>query len=95
MKIGSLVVCLRSEWFNNEETTPIIKPKKDILYVVRGTHRVHGEAGITLEEIINPPQQFSTGFEEPHFNVVGFREMQPPMEVSIEEILEETQKIEV
>jgi hypothetical protein len=50
------------------------------------------ETYITLEEIVNPILEY-TGDYEPNFWADNFREIQPPMEITIESFIPESQTV--
>lgn len=92
MKVGSLIECVSA--FTGEDNfyddqLPIVKN----LYVIRGMEQIYGETGITVEEIINPVRHFVENgrviYREVSFLIDKFREIQPPMKISIDEFIEE------
>lgn len=89
MKVGSLVECIKdfsifrqNRKFEKYETFPI----KGNIYTVRG---IPNDRVILLEEIINPIKPYNDGNKECAFDMEGFREIQPPMEINIEELMSE------
>lgn len=91
MKIGSLVECILQ--FKHQpgfEEIPVIGN----IYTVRDMRitPLNGSdvMGILLEEIVNPLYNFIEGFSEGSFGEIGFRELQPPMDISIESLISET-----
>jgi len=89
MKVGSLVECI-------DDSTPpegweCIPPIRKNIYTIRGItpcHDAKGSLGLGIhtEEVINLCNPF--GFEYA-WAIERFREIQPPMEISIESLLEE------
>lgn len=91
MQVGSLVECIES--FNNDnrgiykdiEKNPIVGN----IYTVRNIVELNEKIGIQLEEIMNPILKYNDCIGETFFNIKKFREIQPPMEINIEELMEE------
>lgn len=96
MQIGSLVVCVKKDeggWVASgvDITHKITTPTLNELYVVREVRKEKKEVGILLEEIINPTFHFmGNGTLEPAFNAKNFAEVQPPVEIKIDELQYET-----
>jgi hypothetical protein len=94
MKIGSLVVYIKDigGWIANgiNITDKVKRPTLNELYVVRDIREEEGKIGLLLEEIINQTFYFAgNGMLEPAFNEKHFAEVQPPLEIKIEELLHE------
>jgi len=89
MKVGSLVKCIRSTVIINPfwEGTPAIAGE---IYTIRDLlpNPSNGAPVIYLEEMKNAINTFSG--KEYGYSPDDFREIQPPMEVSLEQILQET-----
>lgn len=86
MEVGSLVVCVEN--FPKDCPYPIIYPTKDCIYTIRQI----SEWDITtvlLEEIVNEKYFYREGIAEAEFDIRGFREIQPPMTIDIELIIEQ------
>jgi len=92
MKVGSLVELVDDNWL---EKHPNVKyPVKGKIYTVRDFEiDDYDEPSLYLVEIINPVMKWDD-FEDSElsFYVHRFRELQPPMEISIEAILEMQEK---
>lgn len=97
MQQGSLVECILDITQNKRAIEIASKynvtlPVKGIIYTIRD---IEGEY-VRLEEIVNgimPKKEVSnTEYGEPWFNKEGFREVQPPMIIDIESMIEETIK---
>jgi hypothetical protein len=88
MQIGSLVECIEDlqKYATKGETTPI----KGNIYTVREIFECDEYVAIRLEEIINTPQLYNCGFMECGFWIGKFRELQPPMDIEIDKLIEET-----
>jgi len=89
MKVGSLVKCtveFRCTVPYNE-----ILPQVEMVYVVRAVDTHENTTGIQLEEIINDENFYMINGKlvktECCFDVAHFKELQPPMEIDIEELL--------
>lgn len=87
MKIGSLVELVNDNWNNN--TNAENYPVKGKIYTVReiGVRHEDRVRYLLLEEVINPLCPLFGA--EPGWKPSRFRELLPPMEISIEQILEE------
>lgn len=84
MKIGSLVECIKQMG-----RTDMAIPIKGKIYTVGdiGTHVAYGgEIGVLLDEVHN--RQHSQYKKEYCFRPTSFRELLPPMQISIESIFE-------
>ena len=70
-RVGQRVVCIEDQWFvEYGETCPVKGP----VYTVRGfSESPHGLVGLYLEEIVNPPHDYSRGFMEGSFDRDAFR----------------------
>ena len=89
MKVGSLVEC---QCDFSKYSMPFKVPLKGGIYTVRDIIPCkQGNDGLLLQEIINEPSQLFNGNREPSFGSIKFRELQPPMTISIDEILKEPQ----
>lgn len=86
MKVGSLVECIKDDWIVNSRA--ILFPKKGIVYTVTGFSKFKGKTGIYISEINNPLAEWENGILPAAFEISNFREILPPMEISIENILE-------
>lgn len=74
--IGQQVVCVDdSNWVWYAESCCPNRPVKGHTYTVRGFYRVADCIGVHLEEILNPPFEFSQpyGMCEPNFSLHRFR----------------------
>ena len=92
MRIGSLVENTILIDTGNDDCVNFkynggIFPVVGNIYTVRGFKKGIYGLGIYLEEIINPEMPMSEGRAEPSFIISFFREIQPPMEVKIDELL--------
>lgn len=89
MDIGSLVECIA----NFEETeSEVIIPIRGNIYVVRDILAFEDGLGVYLEEIINPKKKYLDATERA-FSIKGFREIQPPMQISIENLVQEFNEV--
>jgi hypothetical protein len=75
MKVGSLVECV-----NNKNFIKMIPPKLNTIYEVRGFN-ING--GLWLEEIHNEICPYIG--DEWGYNATRFRELLPPMSITIEQ----------
>lgn len=87
MQVGSLIGLVDDNWENKEAIPYFLSkgvrfPVKNVVYTVR---EFDGDEYIRLEEIVNPKMQFIDGYEEISFIKKRFRELQPPMTISIEQ----------
>lgn len=87
MEVGSLVELINDKWISR---SAINRPVKGKVYTVR---ELFEDDGLRLEEVINEPVVCETTsglkvFAEPGFVTSRFRELLPPMDISIESILE-------
>ena len=84
MKVGSLVECVKSP----RNPYDVVKyPSKGKIYTIRGIHISGGS--VYLEEICNlKVSHLTPSKREPGFIFEYFRELQPPMTISVESILE-------
>jgi len=87
MRIGSLVELVNDNWNHKGLGIDINTkyPIKGKIYTVREI--VFGDA-IRLSEIVNKKQKYKHAYGEKAFTASRFRELQPPMHISIESILE-------
>lgn len=99
MKVGSLVECIDGKLIHN---TIDKLPKEGEVYTVRTIERVGCDVFIRLDEIVNPIRECRnsvtlavTGEKKPQFNILRFRELQPPMAEEIAELMEECQSLEL
>jgi hypothetical protein len=86
MKVGSLVECIKEgKW---DGFSGITMPVVGKIYTVRGFYesKIGFDTSLYLEEIVNGKYCFGI---EPSFEIECFREVIPPMEVSLEAIIEE------
>jgi hypothetical protein len=86
MKVGSLVECIKS--FTAKETNGENVPILGNIYTVRDITKIGGNVGLRLEEIINYPQLYKEGVFECAFFIERFREIQPPLDIDIESLIE-------
>lgn len=79
MKIGSLVECTLDNWhvILGEKV-----PVKGNIYTVREVIERAGLVGLMFEEIINSVHKYDDATGETAFDSRGFRELQPPMDIS-------------
>lgn len=97
MKVGSLVECVvqLENWHPLHIQNNTQVPIKGEIYTVRwigpGKHPGYeDQTFLLLEEVVNKEIKFlSFDPEEPMFAIEYFKEVQPPMKVSIEELMEE------
>ena len=90
MKVGSLVV-----YVANLEYIDMITPDKTEIYTVReiilsqSIQNMVPHLGIKLEEIVNGTVVFMLGDTKTELTYVAdhFKEIQPPMEINLEELL--------
>lgn len=81
MKIGSLVELVAEFSEDTKRRYPdVIFPSKGVIYTVRAIWKYNVTA-LTLEEIVNKSNKYANGYGEPGFDIVNFRELQPPMEL--------------
>lgn len=93
MKVGSLVELVYDNWYLLEKLSKlgVVYPVKGKIYTIREIVFSQEGCGVLLEEIINPKiHNTRNGMVEHGFRIERFRELLPPMQISIEEILEET-----
>lgn len=89
MKVGSILKCIDDNFRNHEGE---IYPVRNAYYTVRGIRpstKIPGDVAFLLEEIINKPRIYNTGYTELAFNQRHFREIQfpPSLEAEIKECL--------
>ena len=90
MKVGSLVV-----YVANLEYIDMITPDKTEIYTVReiilsqSIQNMVPHLGIKLEEIVNGTVAFMLGDRKTELAYIAdhFKEVQPPMEINLEELL--------
>lgn len=98
MQVGSLVECIHDfekepyYWSNYNINYPV----KNSIYtirevVIRRDKRNDISHGLLLEEIVNAPQLYTDGMVENAFHVDAFREIQPPMDIDIQQLLPQKQ----
>lgn len=92
MKVGSLVELVDDNWVYTNGAE--IYPSKGKVYTVRDLlPKLQGQRSqdaVLLEEIVSPLVMYSNGIKaEPCFNVSRFRELMPPMKISIEQFKQE------
>lgn len=90
MKVGSLVEYLGANLTEFEKYCVsfygLTLPVKGEIYTVRG---FYNDKTLLLEEIVNPQAKFKSGeTKEPGFQTRLFREIQPPMDEEIAELME-------
>ena len=88
MQVGSLVELIDDNWNYSDRIVPV----KEVIYTVR--ELPEDRIGILLEEIINKKEYCrfpsgKAGYGEPGFIIKRFRELQPPMKISIDELIQE------
>lgn len=86
MKVGSLVECINDQYFANQDICTGF-PKKGSIYTIREIFASDSDTGVLLDEIVNPLFKFTDGIAEPGFHIRRFRELQPPMKISIEQFM--------
>jgi hypothetical protein len=91
MQPGSLVLCIQNHEMKGSNLTLLnagyVFPTKDNIYVVRGDN---GQGGIWLEEITNPFVNYVNGGKiEVAFGKWAFSEIQPPMNINLQEFIKE------
>lgn len=96
MKVGSLVECVKP--FLQPATYGEKRPKKGLIYTVRSVNIENGKTYIRLEEIINECFRYRAAsgavvYDECEFNSQHFRELQPPMEINISELIKEVEPV--
>lgn len=69
----------------------IIRPVANTIYTIRGFTKDNGKTGVLLEEIVNPPLHYENGDHEISFYIKHFRELQPPMDIQISDLLPESE----
>lgn len=96
MKVGSLVECVKGPARQGYQdslgnTYDFPQPEIGIIYTIRAfTHYLGVNSGILLEEIVNPEINWGLGiYGEASFKTTRFREIQPPMDIKIEDIISE------
>jgi len=90
MKVGSIVKCIKLGGYDSDPTVEC--PKIGSTYTVRGIYESplgKYKKSIYLEEIKNGPNIFGV---EPSFYMPSFRELLPPEECSLEELMEELEE---
>jgi len=88
MKIGSLVELIDDNGFSSRGKREKL-PVKGKIYTVRWVGKcLEGNDSLRLEEIVNQITEYRSGYTECSFKVYRFRELQPPMEISLKNILE-------
>lgn len=81
MKVGSLVELVKDDWDFNNGYPDEVYPVKNKIYTIRTIDKF----GVRLEEVINPIHHYcDMGYAECAFKISRFRELQPPMSISIE-----------
>jgi hypothetical protein len=88
MHLGSLVECIKG--FPVSKRNGLNVPEKGIIYIIRGFYPNCDGLGVFLEEVVNPQQHFVQGYMEPSWDAKSFREVQPPMNIDIENLIHET-----
>lgn len=88
MQVGSLVECIKADGFDKNIGIYNKLPVKGKIYTIRGFSE-GSPAGVWLEEIVNPEHHYIDGFGEVSFNINRFKELMPPMSISVESVLEE------
>jgi hypothetical protein len=93
MKVGSLVELVDDNWryTNGAKIYPIKGSIYEVREVLPRDPKIRSVDSLLLCEIVNPPVNYTAGIYEPCFNISRFRELQPPMKISIEEFI----KIEI
>jgi len=89
MKIGSLVECITN--FSNAfeiKSGLVICPVQHDLYIIRDIKecKPENDIGVHLEEIVNNKNNHGIEF---FYSIHGFKEVQPPMKIDIEELMTE------
>jgi hypothetical protein len=87
MKVGSLVECIQG--FADHELNGEIAPILGNIYTVREIVEIGGNTGLKFEEIVNSPKLYKEGKFECAFVIDRFREIQSPMDIDIELLIEE------
>jgi hypothetical protein len=93
MQQGSIIKCINDNFEEKNSLYGEVLPVRNEIYVVRDI-LLKGEC-LHLEEIINPPGYYfhpevgAVVLAECGFNVIRFVELLPPMEISIESLIEE------
>lgn len=81
MKIGSLVELVVEFREDVKRRYPgVTFPSKGVIYTVRAVCQYNVTA-LKLEEIVNKSRKYANGYGEPGFDIINFRELQPPMEL--------------
>lgn len=88
MQIGSLVKCLKG--FPIAKAQGMNVPIKDNIYTIRGFDNDECESFILLDEVVNAKDAFIDGYGEPSWLAKNFKEIQPPMNIDIENLMQET-----
>lgn len=83
MQIRSIVECVKI-FHTGDNPIPYTFPVMKVLYVVRSIYEIGG-VFIRLEEIICPMHH--SGYFELGWHIDGFKEVQPPMKIDLEELL--------
>lgn len=92
MQQGSIIECIKGGPLY-KENAPIFEkyggtyPAEGSIYQVRGC--IPEDDGIYLEEIINPIMNTTRGYMEPYFCITRFRELLPPLEIKLSDLLPE------
>ena len=93
MKVGSIVQLVDDNWKQPQHSKAIALgitfPVKNKDYTIRTIDGRSGGFWLTLEEIINEERQFNDFYGEPTFSIKKFKELLPPIDINLEEILEE------
>lgn len=87
MKIGSLVQCIKD--FPNSKKNGFNVPVKGNIYTIRAFDN-DSQIFILLDEVYNKMEAFSDGYGEPSWLAKNFIEIQPPMNIDIENLIHET-----
>jgi hypothetical protein len=84
MKVGSIVECVKPSNYLTDDIHPVVGK----IYTVREIN-TNVSTGLRFEEIVNEMKMQHYGFvEEVSFDIKRFRELLPPDEVNLEELLE-------
>jgi hypothetical protein len=87
MKVGSLVECVNDN-FPIDRIYNEVKPLKGKIYTIREIVETSFCVTVNLEELVNPIIEYLDGTDETSFDIRGFRELLPPMQIDIEQICE-------
>jgi len=91
MRVGSLVQCIKG--FPVSKAAGYNVPEKGLIYTIREVDTYADGFGILLDEVINGNEFFldkgKTVYDEMSWHSQNFIEVQPPMNIDIENLIQE------